>query len=610
VAVPGLKDESPTLSAGVWQALVSLHSVLSPQQRRRLYLTMLLMVAGAVSELVTIGAALPFLALISNPEAARQVAAVRIVLDLLGWTGGNGLIVKATLLLAAAALLSAAIRLLLAWHSQAFVFRVGHEIGAAVFARALHQPYLYHVEHNSSQVIAGVEKAQNILFSVLLPLMQGIVAAFMSVFIVGVLIAIDPLTASFAALIMAALYVLLSLSIGRLLARNSQFLAGAHTQRIAQVQEGLGGIRDILIDRSQPVFEKSFREIDNRYRRAQMVNNFLGTAPRLVIEAAGIILIAVLALYMSFQPGGVVAAIPVLGALAIGAQRLLPLLQMIYQAWSRTAGSLGILFEIIALVRDPRGSGEADAAEEPRAYPPFAGSIRFDGVSFAYPGVRRDAVANVSLSIGKGERIGLLGETGSGKSTLLDLLMGLLEPNSGRILIDDQVLDRPLRRHWQAQIAHVPQFIYLADSTISENIAFGVEAGEIDQLRVEAAARQARIADFIESLPAGYSTRVGERGVRLSGGQRQRVGIARALYKQAKVLILDEATSALDNETESAVIESLFAGGTEMTVLMVAHRLSTLAACDRLVRLGDGRIVESGSFAQLVTANAGAVEQA
>ena len=594
------RAESRISSPSVWPALASLYALMSARRRRQLYLTVSLMVLGAAAELITIGAALPFLALISDPARAEDIPVVRTIFDLLGWQSGEASILEATFLLVGAALIGAAIRLLLNWTVQAFVFRIGHDLGVAVFSRALRQPYLYHVERNSSEVIAGVEKAQAVLFQVLLPLMQGVVAAFMAIFILGLLIAIDPLMASIAAVSMAALYIGLSLATRHVLAANSRIHSEAHTQRIKQVQEGLGGIRDILIDRSQPVFERGFRETDDRLRRAQMVNSFISSSPRMVIEAAAIILIALLALYMSYQPGGVVRAIPVLGALAIGAQRLLPLLQLIYHAWSRTAGSLRIVLDIAELLGQPQDSG--DEGTEAAGKLDFTSAIDLEKLGFRYPGGRQEALRDINLTIRKGERIGLLGETGSGKSTLLDLIMGLLDPGSGEIRIDGAALSGETRRRWQAQIAHVPQFIYLTDSAVMENIAFGVPPGEIDMDRVKAAAKRAEIAEFIESLPAGYHTPVGERGVRLSGGQRQRLGIARALYKQASVLILDEATSALDNETEAAVMANLGRSDADLTILMVAHRLSTLASCDRLVRLSGGRVAEVGSYADLVEA--------
>jgi ATP-binding cassette subfamily B protein len=568
---------------------------MSGRRRRHFFGLIALMLVGAAAELITIGAALPFLALLANPAGAESIVPVRAVFEVLGWRSGEDLILPATLLLISAAVAAAAVRLILAWTTQAFVFRFGHEIGVAIYRRMLRQPYLSHLERNSSEAITAVEKVQQAVFSVLLPVMQGVVAAFMALFIIALLIAIDPYTAILSATTLAFLYIGLSFATRRRLEENSRIIGEAQTARVKQVQEGLGGIRDILLDRSQAVFEAGFRRADERLRRAQVLNSFVSTSPRLVIESAGIILIAVLALLMSREPGGLLAAIPILGALAIGAQRLLPLLQMVYMAISRATGSLHVLHEIANLAQpiplDDVGIG---------SLPPLSRQIALDGVSFRYPGGRKPALTDLSLRIRKGERIGLIGETGSGKSTLLDLLMGLLEPAEGTISIDGVGLGAETQAEWQAQVAHVPQFIYLADSSIEANIAFGADPEEIDLERVRQAAARAQVASFIESLPQGYETMVGERGVRLSGGQRQRIGIARALYKRAGVLILDEATSALDDDTERAVIEALAAGDEGLTIIMVAHRLTTLSACDRVVRLSDGCVVEEGGYDEVI----------
>jgi ABC-type multidrug transport system fused ATPase/permease subunit len=298
--------------------------------------------------------------------------------------------------------------------------------------------------------------------------------------------------------------------------------------------------------------------------------------------------IALVALSLADRQGGLVGALPLLGGLAIGAQRLLPLLQQAYNGWSMFLGHRQALMDIANLLSLP------DSRIEPAPSSPlqaFESKIEFDDVSFAYSGDRY-VLRDVSLNIGKGERIGLIGTTGSGKSTLTDLLLGLLTPTAGRILVDREPLNDQSLAGWQAQVAHVPQSIYLTDDTIARNIAFGIHADQVNLELVESAARSAGLHDFIESLPERYDTRCGERGIRLSGGQRQRIGIARALYRQARVMILDEATSALDNETERAVMESIAGLSSDITIIMIAHRLTSLGGCDRIFRVDGGAVTE------------------
>jgi ABC-type bacteriocin/lantibiotic exporter with double-glycine peptidase domain len=319
-----------------------------------------------------------------------------------------------------------------------------------------------------------------------------------------------------------------------------------------------------------------------------------------VMEALGMVLIATFAYALSPQPGGVGAALPILGALALGAQRLLPLLQQLYGNWTFVAGSQAALIDVLDLLEQPL----PDDANQPTSAPlEFRDEIHFDNLHFQYGSEGPWVLSGINLTIPKGARIGFVGSTGSGKSTALDLLMSLLEPTQGRILVDGQPISGKHRRAWQRAIAHVPQSIYLADASIAENIAFGVPPDQIDLDRVRQAANQAQIAEFIEGRPEGYSAIVGERGIRLSGGQRQRIGIARALYKQATVLIFDEATSALDSSTEEAVMSAIESLNRDLTILIIAHRITTLRHSDLIVQLERGKIILQGSYEQFVESN-------
>ena len=366
------------------------------------------------------------------------------------------------------------------------------------------------------------------------------------------------------------------------LQENSECISGQSTQMIKSLQEGLGGIRDVLIDGTQQFYCKLYQSADLPLRKASGNNVFIGGSPRYVMEAIGMTLIAGLAYVMSLREGGMSTAIPVLGTLALGAQRLLPALQQAYSSYSSIKGSQSSFNDVINLLEQPL----PNYVNQPLAQPiPFKKEIVLDSISFRYTEETPWILKDINLKLTKGERIGFIGVTGSGKSTLLDIIMGLLPPTEGRLSIDGQPITSNNRRSWQAHIAHVPQNIYLSDSTIEENIAFGIAQENINHEQVIKAAKQAQIAELIDDWPEQYQTFVGERGIRLSGGQRQRIGIARALYKQANVLIFDEATSALDNETEQAVMEAIEGLGRDLTILIIAHRLTTLKGCDQIIEL-------------------------
>jgi ABC-type multidrug transport system fused ATPase/permease subunit len=417
------------------------------------------------------------------------------------------------------------------------------------------------------------------------------------------LLSVDPFIALSAFGGFGCIYMLIiRLTRSRLLADSAR-VAHESTNVIKSLQEGLGGIRDVLIDGSQATYCQVYRNADLPLRRAQGNASFIQSSPRFGMEALGMILIAGLAFSLAQQPDGIAKAIPVLGALALGAQRLLPVLQQAYGAWTGIQSGRASLQDALDLLDQPL----PDYADQPPASPiPFQKDIRLAQLSFRYQPDSPHVLNALNLTIPKGSRVGFIGATGSGKSTLLDIIMGLLEPSDGSMQIDGQVITPLSQRAWQAHIAHVPQAIFLADCTIEENIAFGVPKAEIDHERVRRAAQQAQIAPSIESWPLGYQTFVGERGIRLSGGQRQRIGIARALYKQADVIIFDEATSALDGETEQAVMQAIEGLSQDLTLLIIAHRLSTLQNCTQVVELAAGRIKRVGSYQDIVNHPIGA----
>jgi ATP-binding cassette subfamily B protein len=404
------------------------------------------------------------------------------------------------------------------------------------------------------------------------------------------------------------MYGITTLALSHKVKGNSQIIAANMSLRVQALQEGLGGIRDVLLDGTQRVYNYKFSWFNYAMRRAQASNAVIGASPRFIIEAAGMVLIVALSYWLSSRQGGLTGAIPVLGALAIGAQKLLPQMQLVYASWSSVNGSRNQLEDVLGFLIKPMASenchsfsridhkiteNELQKVFVPNNYKPL---IALRDVSFRYKENTPEILHNINLEIHHGSRVGFVGKTGSGKSTLIDLIMALLQPTSGQIEVDGVPLSEHNSRVWQLRIAHVPQTIYLSDATIAENIAFGVPLNQIDLTRVKTASVKAQLSDFIESQPDQYQTYVGERGVRLSGGQRQRIGLARALYKQADILVLDEATSALDDFTEATVMSAIKALGSELTVLMIAHRVSTLRDCDKIVELGSTSVLRIDDY--------------
>ncbi len=577
--------------------LVGLWHHLSRRRQRQVCLLMGLMLVSAFAEVVSLGTVLPFLGILTTPDRVFRYHVVANAAQAWGITSADQLVWPLTAAFVAAVLIAAIIRMLLLWLSTRLTFAIGADLSIEVYRRTLYQPYGVHMARNSSAVIDGIITKVGGAVYVISHLLTLISSIVLMVTVMLALIGIDPIVALGAGIGFSFIYGLIAWLSKRRLYLNSQQIAQESIQVLKALQEGLGGIRDVLLDGLQPVYCDIYRAADLPLRRAQANNIFISQSPRFAIEAVGMVLIAVLAYVHSRQDGSVVTALPVLGALAIGAQRLLPALQQSYSCWAAIAGSRASLGDAIELLDQPL------RVEELQPAPPslsFQEAICFNAVRFRYSNKGPWVLEGFSLTIPKGARVGFVGSTGSGKSTALDLLMGLLLPTEGEVLVDGQPLSGNRARAWQRMIAHVSQSIYLADATLAENIAFGIPHAKIDMDRVRQAARQAQIADFIESRSEGYSEYVGERGIRLSGGQRQRIGIARALYKQASVLVLDEATSALDNATEQAVIDAIESFNHGLTILLIAHRLTTVQRCDTIVELSHGRVVAQGPYEQLL----------
>jgi ABC-type multidrug transport system fused ATPase/permease subunit len=575
-----------SLLLGIWVHISRRHRIL-------LGLLLLLMLASGLAELVSLGAVVPFLAVLSDPERLWQQPLVQPLAARLGFTQARQLLLPATLAFSAATVVASLIRLANLWVNSRLAAAVGSDLSCEAFRRTLYQSYEVHLKRNSATVItANVKDIARTVVS-LTALLQVITSVVVATGLLVGLLLIDWPVALGASALFGSVYGLLAITARQELRRNSLRITEAGMQQIKTLQEGLGAIREVLLDGTQGAYLAIYRHADRRQRLLAAKNQFLAGFPRYVLEALGMVAIAMLGGVLVLQKGSGTSVIPLLGAMSLGSQRLLPALQQVYGGWATLKGTNANMAAVLAMLNQPLPPHMRVAGPLP-----LREGIRLVGVHFRYGSERPEVLRGLDLEIRRGERIGLIGSTGSGKSTTVDLLMGLLAPTGGRVMVDGADLHDPEHPErlaaWRAAIAHVPQSIYLADSSIAENIAFGVPRHQIDLARVKQAASQAQISGFIGASPEGYGTFVGERGIRLSGGQRQRIGIARALYKQARVLVFDEATSALDTATEQALMEAVNQLNKEITIVMIAHRLSTLQGCDRLIKLEKGIVAVDG----------------
>jgi ATP-binding cassette, subfamily B, bacterial PglK len=577
--------------------IIKLWKHLTRRRRRQFFLLLILMVVASIMEIISISAVVPFLGALTSPEQIYQHHLAQPLIQTLGLTDSSQLLLPLTIIFVMATLIAAAVRLLLLYASTKLSYATGADLSIDIYRRTLYQDYSIHMSRNSSEIVNSIITKTNIVIgSILVPLLTLIGSIVIMIGVIGVIFTVNTQIAVITFFTFSLIYWIITFFTRKSLQKNSQVIADQSTQMVKSLQEGLGGIRDVLIDGTQEFYCKLYQNSDLSMRRAAGSNIFIGSSPRYLMEAIGMILIAVLAYALTLQEDGVMKAIPILGVLAIGAQKLLPALQQVYNSYSTVKGAKSSFVDVLNLLNQPLPH---NAGQSLINLMPFEQEIIFKNLSFRYAKNTPWILKNVNLTFKKGETIGFIGETGSGKSTLLDILMGLLVPTSGELLIDGVSISQLNRDPWQMNISHVPQSIYLSDSTIRANIAFGVDPEQIKEEKVAQVAQQAQIAEVINNLKNKYKAFVGERGSQLSGGQRQRIGIARALYKDSDVLIFDEATSALDNKTEEKIMQQISQLENNKTIFIIAHKLETLKQCDRIIRINTDYTIEQMNYNQI-----------
>jgi len=580
-----------SLLANFWEHI-------SIKRRFQLIGIVFLIILVSLVEIISIGAVLPFLAALTSPEKIEEIQLLQPVLSEFNFSNTSELRLFITIFFTSVVIFSGIVRLILIWTQTRFGYAVGADISISCYRKILYLPYLTLISKNSSEFITGIiNKTGMVVTQVVLPILLIISTSIILIAIFTALLFVDSFVALVAGFGFLITYCLVILTTKNRLIKHGTKISLKYNLLIQSLQEGLGGIRDVIIDGNQETYCKIFKEVDLPLRKAEAGITIIGQTPRFIVEALGISILSIIAYYLSIRPDGISSAIPTLGVFALAAQRLLPILQQIYQSWTSILGCSGVLEDILFYLNHKLPKHSNSTHIKPIK---FNNTIEIKNLCFSYSSKNHKIIEDFSCKINKGEKIGLIGETGSGKSTLIDLIMGLLIPKSGKILIDNKQITKKNYRSWQLNIAHVPQNIFLSDTSIRENIAFGVPKEKINDELIYKCTKIAQINDTIESWHDKYNTLVGERGVRLSGGQKQRIGIARALYKNSNVIIFDEATSALDEHTESKVMDSIFDLDPNITLIFISHRLSTLKHCSQIIELKDGKVFRRGSFNEII----------
>lgn len=485
----------------------------------------------------------------------------------------------------------------LSWH-------ISTDMKSVLFREYLSRPYLFHAKTPSALLFNNIIYKTNVTTSMLQSIFILVTSIVTAAFITVSVMLLNPALGTAIVLALAGGYLAIYLSMRNRLLRAGKVQSGFFTEQTKIVNESLAAIKEILVLRVQNFFRLNFEQSSRALARAAAHTQLVGQSPRHIMEFIGVAGLVLVALFAGGREDGVGPWLGQLTFLGFAAYRLLPTLQ---QAYAALVGIRANRAEFAAIAPDLRaaragkhGVGPPDSSWQQR--PKF--EIRLKDISFRYQADRALALSGVSLRIPARTAVGFVGANGCGKTTLIDIVAGLLAPGGGYVEVDGITLDNANAADWQSRIAYVPQSIFLLDSTIAQNIAFGVPKAAIDRERLLAAARLAQLDEFVDSLPDKYEHRLGERGTRLSGGQRQRIGIARALYTNASVLILDEATNALDGLTEQDLIATLFGLRGRYTIILIAHRLSTVRACDLIFELDQGKVTASGTYAELLSNSA------
>lgn len=561
--------------------LQKIWAVLAPGERRKTVLMLGLIVLMAVAETAGVMSIVPFLSVLGRPDVIHENTWLQAAYQHFGFTDANSFIIALGSTSMVVVVASSLFKTVTLHVVNRFIYMLRHSLSTRLLSRYLHQPYEFFLTRNPAELSKNVlSEADQLTFSLLQPLSLLIAHGTVVLAMIVLIVAYDPLMAVGIVVAVGLLYGCIYMLVRSRLKHIGHARQHADAGRYQSCSEALAGIKDVKISHTADVWLSAYARNSRELSRHSATAETITASPLYIVEAAGYSGLILIALFLLLRSNDVAYVLPALGMYGFAAYRLLPAAQVMYRGFARLRFSDATLDSI-----------HHDLALPDEAMRPSAATLRpqheicLSGISYAYPSTPDKPVLNgLNITIPANTSLGIGGASGSGKSTLMDILLGLLQPQAGTLSVDGTPIDAGNLAAWQRAIGYVPQHIYLSDASVAENIAFGVPKNAIDMRAVEHAARVAQIHDFVmNDLPQGYATHVGDRGIRLSGGQRQRVGIARAMYRDPPVLLMDEATSALDGETEAAVNESIRALSGQKTVVVIAHRETSLASCDRVL---------------------------
>ncbi len=590
--------------------LKKIYLLLNKNERRSAYLLVLAAIVVAIIEVIGIGSIMPFLAIVANPHAIDENKWLNALYTYLNVDSINAFLiflgVGALIILTVGNMLQVGTQ----WLMLRFVHKRSHLFSMRLLENYLDKPYLYFLNENSSDLETNIlSDVRYIAVGLLKPTMEILSKGTVAFFIVLLLFIVNPVLAVSVVTFLGGTYMLVYFLIKGKLSHLGIMRQKANKERFKSTSEAFGAIKDIKLMNNQKSFVKMYEESSLRFEKTLATEETYGIVPDNAIQTIAFSGILIIVLFLLITDGNIAQTLPIVGLYGYSILRLKPALYVVYYSLSKIKfyeSSLQEVFEDLKHYTRDRNLSRHNTDNTDRiAQLPFKEKLQLDNIHFHYPGANDPLFRGLNISIQPNSSVAFVGPTGSGKTTLVDIILGLLTPDDGRLIVDNIEVTSDNLINWQTNLGYVPQHIYLSDDSVARNIAFGISEEKIDRQRVVRSAKMAHIHDFIvDVMPDGYNTIIGERGIRLSGGQRQRIGIARALYRDPKILVLDEATSALDNETEDNVLSAIEKIAKTKTVIIIAHRLSTIKDCDRVYFLDNGEIVAGGTYEQLIRKSA------
>ncbi len=574
---------------------------LTPSERKNAAFLLLMILIMALIDTLGVASILPFMAVLTSPDIIETNKFLNIMFQksrIFGIENNQDFIFVLGLLVFLLLVLSLSMRATTAYFQIRFVQMREYSITKRLVEGYLNQPYSWFLNRHSADIGKNIlSEVSGIIGSGIKPILEIIAKGIVAISIITLLVLTNPKLAFIVGFSLGSTYIIIFYFIKNYINKIGKKRFISNELRFKSIIEAFGAAKEVKLGRLEEVYIKRFSDPAYIYAKSQSSAFVMSQFPRFILEAVAFGGVLLLILFMMRQSGNFNSALPILSLYVFAGYRLMPALQQIYSAFTQVTfvgPALEKLYEEIKSLK-------TFDKNKNNTFLPFNKEVSLKEVNYNYPNSSRTALKNINLNIPINSKVGLVGTTGSGKTTTVDIILGLLEPQKGTLEVDGQIITKDKISSWQKYIGYVPQHIYLADDTVASNIAFGVQPDQISMKAIEKASKIANLHEFvINELPKKYETTIGERGIRLSGGQRQRIGIARALYHNPNLLILDEATSALDNQTEKIVMDAVNNLKNDRTIIIIAHRLSTVKNCDKIFMLDKGKLKHEGTFEELL----------